>query len=581
MAWNSLHFGSLKKRIIFTTLGIFLASLWSLSFYACQMLRKDMEHLLGEQQFSTVSMVAGQINRELERRIAALESVAALAGGPMQAGPSATQTFLEQRPDLRALFTGGIFTVRSDGERTAYDPYAAYRFGINLIDRDYIAGPIFEGKATIGRPIIGRTEQAPVIVMAVPVRDNQGTVIGALAGSTILSVSTFMDPITENRYGKTGGYLLSAPKYNLYVTATDKSLIMQPLPAQGVDPMQDRYKLGYEGYGVSVSFRGVEQLTAAKSIPVADWMASIALPTEEAFAPIRKMQERMLSATLFLTLLAGWMSWWMIRRSNALLRLAIDHLVASEKLASLGQLVAGVAHELNTPLGNMLTVSTTLDTRIKQFAGQVNSGTLQRSSLDRFLADCSSAAGILTRGAEHAAELIGNFKQIAVDQSSLRCRSFDFAAVVRETLSTLHNRLKKTAISVGVDIPDGIILDNYPGPIEQILTNLIINSQVHAFDEGQKGDIRIGAQARDGHLHMSYEDDGRGMSEEVAKRVFDPFFTTKFGQGGSGLGLSIVHSLVTGVLHGTLRMTTHPGAGTRFDLSFPLDAPPGKPVEDR
>jgi diguanylate cyclase (GGDEF)-like protein/PAS domain S-box-containing protein len=329
MTWNSLYCNSLKTRIILTTLAIFLASLWSLSFYVSLMLRKDMEKLLGEQLFSTASMVASQINRELERRLDALETVAELSSPAMQAGTDATQTFLEQRPDLRMLFSGGIFIVQSDGTRTAYTPFASYRFGINLKDRDYIIGPLQEGKPTIGQPIFGRTEHAPVVVMAAPIRDNSGKTIGALAGSTILSISTFMDQITESHYGNTGGYLLLAPKYNIYVTATNKNLIMQPLPTPGIDPMHDRYIQGYEGYGVSVSFRGVEELTAAKSIPVSGWILSIALPTAEAFAPIRNLQQRMLGATLFLTVLAGWMSWWMLKRQLSPL------LVTSRRLSTM------------------------------------------------------------------------------------------------------------------------------------------------------------------------------------------------------------------------------------------------------
>jgi len=276
-----------------------------------------------------------------------------------------------------------------------------------------------------------------------------------------------------------------------------------------------------------------------------------------------------------------------LRRAKDLAEKTLDELrrtqislVQAEKMASLGSLVAGVAHELNTPLGNMLMVASTLEGRLGDFTAQVKSGALQRSVLDKFLEDNLLAARMLAHEAEHAAELIGNFKQIAVDQSSLRRRTFDLATVVRETLSSLHNKLKKTPISVDLDIPDGIIMDNHPGPIEQILTNFIINSLTHAFDDGEKGVIRIKARAEGDRLALIYEDDGHGMSDDVAKHAFDPFFTTKFGQGGSGLGLYIVFNLATGVLNGTLHLTTRPGSGTRFDLSFPLNAPADKAVEN-
>jgi signal transduction histidine kinase len=255
------------------------------------------------------------------------------------------------------------------------------------------------------------------------------------------------------------------------------------------------------------------------------------------------------------------------------LRQAQERLVQAEKMASLGNLVAGVAHELNTPLGNMLMVSTTLQAHIADFNNHVRQGTLQRSILDNFLNESLSATNILTREAEHAAELIGNFKQVAIDQSSLRRRKFDLGTVVKETLSSLHNKLKNTVINIEIDIPSGIIMDNHPGPIEQILTNFILNSLLHGFDEGQPGSIRIEARAQNGQLYFVYEDSGHGMNEESAKHAFDPFFTTKFGQGGSGLGLYIVYNLVTTVLMGRLTLSTGPGAGTRFDLNCPLDTP--------
>jgi signal transduction histidine kinase len=261
-----------------------------------------------------------------------------------------------------------------------------------------------------------------------------------------------------------------------------------------------------------------------------------------------------------------------LARTNENLRLAMDHLVATEKLASLGQLVAGVAHELNTPIGNILTVASTLQTRVDAFSARIRAGSIQRSVLDTFVTESLTATGMLVRAAETAAEMIRTFKQVAVDQGSFGRRRFDLAVTVRELLSSMRNKLKKSLISIDLDIPDGLILDNHPGPIEQILTNFIMNSLLHAFDEGQSGTIQVTARRQGDDLALTYRDNGRGMPEETARHAFDPFFTTKFGQGGSGLGLYIVHNLVTGVLSGTVRMTTAPGAGTRFDLLFPLDA---------
>jgi signal transduction histidine kinase len=261
-----------------------------------------------------------------------------------------------------------------------------------------------------------------------------------------------------------------------------------------------------------------------------------------------------------------------LAKANEELRKAMDHLVLVEKLASLGRLVAGMSHELNTPLGNMLMVATTLESRLGAFADQVHSGALQRSVLDGFIEDSLSATRILTRGATYAADLVASFKRVSIDQSSFCRRRFDLAEVVRETLTALQSRLKKTAIEVETDIPEGIVLDNFPGPLEQVLTNLVMNSLLHAFGAEGKGRIRIVARGQGGVLSMIYEDNGRGMSASIAKHAFDPFFTTKLGEGGSGLGLYIVYNLVTVLLNGSVSLTTKPGAGVRFAIAFPLQA---------
>jgi diguanylate cyclase (GGDEF)-like protein len=322
---------SIKSKISFAILAIFLVSLWSLSYYVGHMLQKDMERELGEQQFSTASMVAAQIGRELELRITGLEIEAKLAGEAIQQGPAATQAFLEQRKGLRDLFGGDIFTVLPDGTRTAYIPYDAKRFGVNLKDRDYVQGPINTGKSTIGRPIIGRTENAPVVIISTPIRDQQGNIIGVLAGSLVMSRSNILDQITGSHYGKTGGYLVVSQPARMIVTASDKNRVMEALPAPGVTPLIDRFVKGYEGSGVLVSPHGVEEFVSAKGIPKANWYVVAVLPTAEAFSPIRDMQQRMWLATLFLTLLAGGLTWWMLRRQLSPL------LDTAHRLASLSE----------------------------------------------------------------------------------------------------------------------------------------------------------------------------------------------------------------------------------------------------
>lgn len=265
----------------------------------------------------------------------------------------------------------------------------------------------------------------------------------------------------------------------------------------------------------------------------------------------------------------------------AKLEQATNQLVQSEKLASLGSLVAGVAHELNTPLGNSLMVASALGSRVDEFARQMADGTLRKQALVDFVDQCRGAAVLLQRNSQRAADLIGNFKEVAVDQTSMRRRRFDLRQALDEVLSTLQPKLKHTAHCLEVTVPTGIVLESYPGPIEQIVANLLANSLLHGFDGIAAGTIRIGAALVSGEqVALSYADDGIGISEADAKRVFDPFFTTKLGSGGSGLGLYIVYNLTTAVLGGNIKLSSAPGQGVLFELLLPLVAPDNPLAEE-
>lgn len=254
-------------------------------------------------------------------------------------------------------------------------------------------------------------------------------------------------------------------------------------------------------------------------------------------------------------------------------QVAMTQLAKSERLASLGSLVAGVAHELNTPLGNANTVSSALRDRVAEFNLTVQDGTVRRSLLDRFTQDCSEASAMIERNITRANDLIQSFKQVAVDQTSIRRRSFDLREVLCEVLDTLHPRLKRTEHMVDVRVPQGIILDSYPGPLDQVIANFVHNSVVHGFGDEMAGCITINAWCDGDEVVLDYADDGRGMSEAVAARAFDPFFTTRLGTGGSGLGLYIVHNIVSTVLGGSMTLETAPGEGVRYTLRLPLTAP--------
>jgi PAS domain S-box-containing protein len=257
------------------------------------------------------------------------------------------------------------------------------------------------------------------------------------------------------------------------------------------------------------------------------------------------------------------------------LNMAQEELVRSEKLAALGSLVAGIAHELNTPIGNSLMVASTLvdQTRVMTEGFADGSG-LKRSTLDAYLKDSAKAGDILVRNLFRAANLVTSFKQVAVDQTSSQRRIFSLAEVVSEILLTLSPTLRKTAFEVVQDIPPDLTFDSYPGPLGQVITNLVNNALLHGFEGRNTGRVSLSAlRNREGLVELSVKDDGIGIPQGNLNRIFDPFFTTKLGAGGSGLGLNITHNIVTGVLGGKVRVQSEVGSGTTFVLTLPTVAP--------
>jgi len=266
-------------------------------------------------------------------------------------------------------------------------------------------------------------------------------------------------------------------------------------------------------------------------------------------------------------------SYTQLKEAFATIERAQEELVRSEKLASLGSLVAGVAHELNTPLGNSLTVATTLAERTHAFQKEMDGGALRRSALSEFIQAAAQASDLLTRNLFKASDLITHFKQVAVDQAGGQRRRFDLAEMVQEILVTLQPQFKKTPHHIELAIPTGIMMDGYPGPLGQVITNLVSNALLHGFDGVEAGTVTIKAMQGDGDVQLSVADDGCGIPTEHQAKVFDPFFTTRLGQGGSGLGMHIVYSIVTRVLGGRIMLASQPGKGTTLTMNLPLVAP--------
>jgi len=369
---------SLKIRVTVLTLGSLVLGIWALAFYVSHMLQVDMQRVLGQQQLQTVSLIAAQVNDELSSRQAALERIAKDIDARLMAEPTALQTLLEQRPLMQILFNGGVFATGVDGTAIADVPLSTGRIGTNYLDRESVSGPLKTGKTVIGRPAMGKKLGAPIFSIVAPIHDAAGAVIGTLVGTVNLGKPNFLDKNTQGQYGKTGGFLLIAPEHKLFVTASDKTRIMQPIPAPGLNTMHDRYMQGYEGFGVAVSSRGVEELNAAKAIPVAGWFLGVVMPTAEAFAPIHSMQQRMLWATALLTLLTGALTWWLLQRQLAPVLDTASRLSLLAKgdlptqalpvahADEIGALVGGFNHLLET-LGEREALLTESDQRNRHF----------------------------------------------------------------------------------------------------------------------------------------------------------------------------------------------------------------------
>jgi len=329
MNFNIFQRTSLKTKLTFFTLFVFLTGVWSIAWYATSLLRGEMEQQLGEQQFSTVSMLAGNINEGLEERLGSLELIAKAITPAMMANTANLQDFLDHRQVFLKLFNNGVFVTRIDGTVISDVPSSTGRLGVNYIDRDFVIAALKEDKSSVGTPVMGKVLKKPVFGMATPIRDAQGKIIGVLAGTIDLGKRNFLDKVTGSKVGKTGGYLVVAPQQRLGITGTDQYFTMKPMPAPGINPLLDRYLAGFEGFGSVIDSRGVGIFSAAKGIPVSGWVLVGRIPTDEAFAPVANMQRRVLLATLLFTLAAGCLIWLMTWR---LLKHQLLPMIAATKI---------------------------------------------------------------------------------------------------------------------------------------------------------------------------------------------------------------------------------------------------------
>ncbi len=247
-----------------------------------------------------------------------------------------------------------------------------------------------------------------------------------------------------------------------------------------------------------------------------------------------------------------------------------DQLVAQEKLGSLGALVAGVAHELNTPIGNALIMSSALLQRCDEIAGALEKRELRWNMLQAWVDETEEGADVILRGLRLAAQLVGSFKQVALDRTTEQLREFDLQQTLQAIVATMMNRLRPDGHELQLEVPPALLMYGYPGPLGQVLTHLINNALQHGLEGRRNGRLLLRAEARGKRVRLSFSDNGCGIPAPQLKHVFDPFFTTRMGQGCSGLGLTICHNIVTSLLHGTIRLQNGEQGGVLVTLDLPL-----------
>ncbi|MBF0146614.1 MAG: HAMP domain-containing histidine kinase [Magnetococcales bacterium] len=260
-----------------------------------------------------------------------------------------------------------------------------------------------------------------------------------------------------------------------------------------------------------------------------------------------------------------------LQQSLVVVKRTQAQLVEAEKMASLGNLVAGVAHEINTPVGSSVTAASFLKQESQKCAAHFADGTLRKSELESYFQDVTESTQMILQNLHRAADLVRSFKQVAVDRTSETRRNFRLHECIQHTLLSLRPHLKQTRHKVTVHCPESLEINSYPGVFSQIISNFVINSLIHGFHEINDGEINFDVSHRDDRLVFRYSDNGHGMPEEVRKRIYEPFFTTARNRGGSGLGMHIVFNLVTQTLKGTLQCVSSPGQGTLYELCIPME----------
>ena len=350
----------MQTRVTVVSLSALLLLIWSLTWLGESALRRNLEHQISDQQLATTSLHASEINRAMETRLHDLEEVATRISPALMAQPKQLQAFLTQQPNLTYLFNGGHFVTNAQGVALASLPVSANRVGVSYLALEHVAGAVQRGQNTFSRPRMGISLHAPVVAIAVPVRDAGQQVIGALVAAIDLARPNVLQHAMASHSEHPGSFLLVANDYRRVITSTDQQRVLQDLPAPGTHPAMDQFLAGASGTTVLTNLDGEEVLASVGHIPVANWRMVSTLPTREAFAPINQLARQMTLAALLASLLAAALTWWLLRRQLRPLHLAFEaltqqagsdqplHALPQTSQDEVGQLIGGFNQVLRT-----------------------------------------------------------------------------------------------------------------------------------------------------------------------------------------------------------------------------------------
>ena len=644
---------------------VFALGLGILTVFALRVFETRYLQLVGDRQFEMVRAHASRLDDKLRTAQAVLAGVARTMDARQLADPAALRQMIDSRVFLHVSFDQGIRVYDRAGTLVAQGPGSA-RMVLPAAQQAWVEG--LAGKAgtvQVSAPFsLSATRAQPGLLMAAPILDDDGRVIGTLVGGLGLLSRHYTAGMQDYRVGAAG---------YLFITTGDRVMLMHPqrerllrvAAAPGQNAGYDRaIEQRLEGTVETRTSDGRDVLVSFARLPFLDWVLGANFPMPEARAPflealdavrwplllvaaalttavgvavhrlmrpIRQLSQRLLDVgegraraidvpggasevgvlarayNRMLSMLEASEAarresearivqanetlehrvlerTEAIERTNAELSRMLERnarmqaeLVQSEKQAALGRLVAGLGHELSTPMGNALMVSTGMQRMAADFGARAAEGGLGAPEIERFAAYCRDSCELVERNLNRANRLVTSFKQSAVDQIAERRRRFDLRQTIEEVMATMEHLMKFRPLRLHLALAPDIEMDSYPGAIGQALTNMFINALVHGFGPEQSGDIWISARHENAdEVRIEVRDNGRGIEPGVLGKVFDPFFTTRLGQGGSGLGLYIVFNAVTGALRGRIEAHGAPGQGATFVVIVPrvaTDAP--------